>query len=303
MTLADFESFYVNSVSALASHGMQASVRDFAFSSDALRQVESGNWDKCAVELATKLKLVLSPILAPNHEFCDAPYVREVDLPDGRKLFAAIINQQSKEWYGSDHFIATCDFLIPSKLGVLRDCKSYLDLGGHQLIWASYYAGTHTDARVTTFEPSILNVLIGAFNCLINGVIDRVEIVPFAVKAEGAPSRSEADKMLVDFLKVPLRTTPLSEHVHGHFDFTKTDIEGYEFEMLGDAVYVDLLKSASFSHFELHLGHLIRRGISREDCVSALKRAGLQGVELYSGQEMYDFLSNCDRSGYFAFRL
>jgi hypothetical protein len=197
--------------------------------------------------------------------------------------------------------VGTCDFLVPSARGHLRECKTYLDLGGHQLIWASYYAGTHPDAHVVTFEPSILNVLIGAFNCLVNDVIERVEIVPFAVKAIGQSTKQEADKMLVDFLTVPLRTTLLMDHVQGEFDFTKTDIEGYEYEMLSDPGYVHLLKSARHSHFELHLGHLIKRGISREDCKNALLKAGISGTELYSGQEMYEFLDHCDRNGFFAF--
>lgn len=301
--MPNFDLFATKAAHALNQHDMSVSADQLRFSSVAMQHAELGDMGKCAAEFATKLETILSPILAPSHAFESAPYVRKVDLPDGRTLYVAIINEQSREWYGSEHFVGACDFLIPAKQGLFQDCKTYLDLGGHQLIWTSYYAGTHPDSQVMTFEPSILNVLIGIFNCLVNDVIERVEVVPFAVKVKGLASNSEANKMLVDFLTVPLRTTLLMDHIKGVFDFTKTDIEGYEYEMLNDPTYIHLLKSARFSHFELHLGHLVKRGISREDCTNALKKVGVMGTELYSGQEMYAFLEQCDRNGFYAFMI
>jgi hypothetical protein len=301
MSTINFERFSSNCIDACAQHNIKVPHGTFIFSDLAKRDVENGNWDKCASELAKNIEVLLKPILNEGHAFYFSPYVRKVNLPDGRSINAAIINQQSKDWYGSDHFVSTCDFLIPSKLGLLRDCKTYLDLGGHQLIWACYYAGTGPEAKVISFEPSILNVLIGLFNCLINDVIEKVNVVPFAVKISGNESFEENDKMLVDFLKVPLKSVLLSAYISSNYDFTKTDIEGYEYEMLIDPLYVQLVKNAKFSHFELHLGHLIKRGVNRDDCIKALKRAGINGNELYTGEDMYSFLKNCDENGFFAF--
>jgi hypothetical protein len=288
----------------LTAHGLDANGIAFSFSEAAKFAALSGNWDPCAVEMRDMIAAVLTAHLAPSHAFVDAPYVRSLTLEDGTPLKLAIINKQSSEWYGGDSFFASCDFLVEKNLGCFSRAFRFADLGGHQMIWAIYYARTSKLASVISYEPSVLNCLIGLFNCLANDVIDRIEVVPFAVAAKGAESEgSEGGKMLVDFMTMPLRTVTLADTIGGPQDFVKTDIEGYEYELLADDNYVHLLKSAPYSHFELHLGHLVKRGITREECVAAMRAVGLEGTELYSGQEMYAYLEGCDRNSYPAFIL
>ena len=109
--------------------------------------------------------------------------------------------------------------------------------------------------------------------------------------------------MLVDFMTIPLRTCYLDEHVKVQQDFVKTDIEGYEFELLADQKYCDVVNGAKTSHFELHLGHLVKRGIEVEDCIASLRHAGFGGTELYSNVDMYDFLKTCKRDGFYSFLI
>ena len=153
---------------------------------------------------------------------------------------------------------------------------------------------------MVSFEPSILNVIIGLFNLLINGVIHQVNVIPFAVISSLSPN-NECNNMLVDYMKIPLRSCKLDVIDPLNFDFVKVDIEGYEFELLSDPLFIKVVKISSFTHFELHLGHLIKRDIDRDSCVSKLKNAKFNGIELYSQADMFDFISNSNRDGFFSF--
>ena len=274
------------------------------FSDFARSKAIAGDWNPCARELRDQLNSTLASVLSEDHSFEAFPYVREISLPRGKKISVAVVNQQSREWYGGQDVLGSFDFVAEDQLGAFTGCRRFLDLGGHQLIWSIYYALTASTAKVTAFEPSILNVLIGLFNCLVNGVVDRVQVVPYAVVAEGADEVShDSDKMLVDFMTVPLKARPLSESSNKVFDFVKVDIEGYEYELLSDRLFLDILSKARKTHFELHLGHLIKRNVTRENCVAAMKSAKLEGIELHSQKEMYAFLDTCDRNGYYSFLL
>ena len=299
-----FRLFEEKCAAVLTAHGLDTRASPISLSEAAKSAALSGSWDLCAFEMRNMIATVLAAHLTPYHAFVESPYVRSVILDDGTPLKLAIINNQSSEWYGGESFFASCDFLVEKNRGCFSRAFRFADLGGHQMIWAIYYARTSKLASVISYEPSVLNCLIGLFNCLANGVIDQIEVVPFAVASKGAASDGfEVDKMLVDFMTLPLRTVTLEDTIHGPQDFVKTDIEGYEYEMLADNDYVQLLKSAPYSHFELHLGHLVKRGITREKCVETMRAVGLEGTELYSGQEMYAYLESCDRNSYPAFIL
>jgi len=273
---------------------------NFHFSESAANAALQEDWNLAIREFQCFLKDTLKGTLTELHVFIESPHVRTLDMPNGRSIHIGILNQQSEDWYGSSQGLSQFDFLREDELGLFANCSTFLDLGGHQLIWSVYYAHTSPTARVYTFEPSPLNCLVGLFNCLSNGVLDRVQLIPFAVAADGV---AEHEKMLVDFMNVPIRTTSLSKHIVGPVDFAKIDIEGYEYELLGDRFFCQLLPQLRAAHFELHSGHLTRRGISTSDCMAALKRAGCCGVELHTGVDMYQFLETCDPKGFHALLL
>lgn len=276
------------------------------FSNAALSRAAAGDFELSAEEFVLGVSKILEGKLAHHHVFLAKPYVRRFEFPRGEGLSVAIINQQSRDWYGGGDSVGAFDFLYEKQLGVFDGCNRFLDLGGHQLVWSCYYASLHSAASVVAFEPSLVNVLIGLYNCLLNGVVDRVRVVPYAVAVgtttDAASRADETSKMLVDYMTIPLRTCSLDQFCQV-FDFVKTDIEGYEYELLKDDTYRKIVGTTKFAHFELHLGHLVKRGISRDSCVSALNAAGINGVELYSRRDMYVFLQDCDPAGYYSFLL
>ncbi|WP_417581085.1 FkbM family methyltransferase [Nitrincola sp.] len=284
---------------ALKAHDLIVESQRFEFTASALASAKAGDWNGAAVELRDLLQQTLSGKLSASHEFLDHPYVRCIDLTAQEQIFVAIVNNQSREWYGTETAISAFDFLLEDKRGLFQNCRRFLDLGGHQLVWTCFYARRASDAQVVSYEPSILNVVIGLFNCLVNGVVERVDVVPFAVLASNAtPGDGDEAKMLVDYMTVPLRARCIDERADGLFDFIKTDIEGYEFELLNDPVYLNLVKHAQTTCLELHLGHLVGRGVNLQQWVERLQAANIHGTELHSEVEMYEFLGNCDPNGF-----
>ena len=300
---SSIELFFSKVFEVYKKHELNVNRDVFTFSNLAIENAKLGDWNLCCQELCDILSTSLANILSDNHFFEKRPYVRNIQLTGKETIRIAIINQQGASWYGTENTIAAFDFLLEARRGVFKDSYSFLDLGGHQLVWSVYYAKTSDITSVIAFEPSILNTVIGLFNCLINGVINRVSVIPFAISVTTSFDKNDGDKMLVDFMKVPLRTCHINECLDGVFDFIKTDIEGYEYELLGNKKFIHLIKNSKNSHFELHLGHLVKRGILLNDCVLALKSAGLNGVELYSGTDMYDFLKSCNPNGFFSFLI
>ena len=300
-------SFYGKIRQVLALHQLEA-LQDIKFSGNALNGALIGSFDDCAREFQEMLIFILKGKLSSQHIFIQTPYVRQITLSNGDFLNILIVKQQSLEWYGREDSISAFDFLYESQRGVFSGCKTFLDLGGHQLVWSIFYAKTSESAEVLAFEPSVLNALIGLFDCFVNGVINRVNVVPFAVVAkqgdgDNAKQDREGEKMLIDFMTLPLKICNLDEYVKSNYDFVKTDIEGYEYELLADPTYCKVVRNAKYSHFELHLGHLIHRGIDVEACVKSMKQAGFEGTELYSKLDMYDFLKTCNRTGFYSFLI
>lgn len=286
---------------ALQAHDLLVDSKIIEFSGAALVAAEQGRWNMAADEFSKSLQQILIGKLSADHQFLEHPYVRRIELPNFGWISVAIVNAQSRDWYGTERTIGSFDFLFEAKLGVFNGCKRFLDLGGHQLVWACFYGMTAPDARVVSYEPSILNVAIGLFNCFVNNVVDRVDIVPFAALASNAPGEDDHSNMLVDFMTMPLRTSRINSQNDFLFDFIKTDIEGYEFELLSDPHYIDILSRAKSSHLELHLGHLSRRGVCLQQWIDRLQEAKLQGVELYSNENMYNFLKKSDPDGFYSF--
>jgi hypothetical protein len=235
-----------------------------------------------------------------NHLFLLNPYIRTLDIGDDRYLKILIANQQGEDWYGKKDFIHVCDFLTEEKLDCFKGANNILDLGGHQFVWTIFYAGI-IGAQVVVFEPSPLNTLIGIFNGLINKSLENITVYPFAIKS--STDKGDNEKMLIDFMNIEMQSYVLSECEFKNFDFIKVDIEGYEYEMLSDLNFVNFIKCAKKTHMELHLGHLIKRGVTLEKCINQLKSNNLNGKELWSQVNMYDFLNKADPHGFHAFIL
>lgn len=284
-------------------HDVACEASFFQFDQSEKDAASQGDWTPCALQLRAKLECVLVGTLASSHQFAAHAHVRQFDLPHDVTLLVAIMNQQGAEWYGTENAAIAFDFILERERGTFDECKSFLDIGGHQMVWATYYGLVAKSAVVTTVEPSLINVLIGLFNLAINGVLNRTTVIPFAVSTEDSGSGSDTSTMLVDFMTLPLRTQGIAHIAPTNFDFVKTDIEGYEYELLHSPRYTALLRASKSAHFELHLGHLIKRGISKADCIGALRAADLHGHELYSQREMYEFLDGCDKDGFFSFVL
>jgi FkbM family methyltransferase len=299
--------FQLKMIQVLADHGLPVDNVQQIFSADAIRQADEGNLDACAQQMRDFLATNLAHILSDTHAFLEEPWVRKMVMPDGQLINIAIINRQSAEWYGTELTIAAFDFLLEPLQLIFDRSRTFLDLGGHQFVWSTYYALRCQNATVVTFEPSILNVLIGLFNCMLNGVIERIFPIPFAVASSnpllGVNSNSENEKMLVDFITVPFGVRTLNTLSLKGFDFIKVDIEGYEYDLLSDSTFASMIKNSKGAHFELHLGHLARRGTPLEECMKALRSVSFTGFELHSGKEMYEFLETCDPNGFHAFVL
>jgi hypothetical protein len=304
MFFDDDYNIYVKKMNAaFHAHGIDVANGYFQISESALLAAKNGNWLEAVGDLKSNLERVLGKNLNSSHRFLKKPYVRDFKFDGGQGLSVAIINEQSSEWYGRDGAEHAFDFLLESKRGLFANSRRYLDLGGHQMIWACYYALQPDAIEVISYEPSILNVAIGIFNCFVNGVIGKVNIIPFAVLASNASEGDENSKMLVDFMNMPLRGYHIDRMDDLKFDFIKTDIEGYELDLLACPCYTQMLKHARHSHLELHLGHLQGHGIGINVWINRLKAADLNGKELYSGRNMFEFLAEASPKGFYSFIL
>ncbi|MBD9408312.1 FkbM family methyltransferase [Acidovorax sp. ACV02] len=304
MSLADDYKIYVEKMgAAFRAHNIDISGGELGFSEIALLEAQGGDWSQAVIEFKDGLEQLLAGKLSSGHHFLKKPYIRKFQFDSDEALSVAIVNEQSLEWYGRDGAEHAFDFLLESKRGLFRKSNRYLDLGGHQMVWACYYALQRGAEEVVSYEPSILNVAIGIFNCFLNGVIKIVNVVPFAVLASNASVGDENSKMLVDFMTMPLRGFRIDRMHDLNFDFVKTDIEGYEFDLLRCPCYIEILKRAQYSHLELHLGHLCSRGIDVDMWMDRLRFAELNGEELYSGCDMFEFLAEASPKGFYSFIL
>lgn len=223
-----------------------------------------------------------------------SPHMRErldrLSVPQGDVVFAQprhrvmyfrskpviipLINEQAVEWYGSSP-IFNYDFIVEDSLGLLAGARSVYDFGGHQGVWALFYAAAVGDAgRVYTFEPSTVNIEASALAFYVNGAHNIINIgagvsttqTPKPFAGIGAPSgfgeASAADKMLIDF-KGTIPLVELAKVAWERADFLKMDIEGYEYDLITAHPWVFDL--AHHMHVEVHIPHLERRNLDYRD--------------------------------------
>lgn len=291
----DISKFYEEIQRVLKLHEINENFTPFSLK--AINKARSGNLGQITREFSRRVRKTMMGRLNRQHKFVIKPYVRKFKFENNVELRVAIINRQAAELYGRPNAQEAFDFLWGMKEGLFEEARRFLDLGGHQLIWTVFYASMRKGSFVRVYEPSILNVLIGLYNCLINGVIQRVQVEPFAVissKTTGQPH------MLVDFINTPVTFKRLEAE---DIDFMKIDIEGFEFELLDCPTFVTLLREAKFSHLELHLGHRVGEGISREDWLKKVESVKVEAFEVKSKKGFREFLRDCDPKGYHAFTV
>lgn len=212
-----------------------------------------------------------------------------------QKVTIPLINAQGVEWYGKSN-IYNYDFIVEDSLGLLADAKAIYDFGGHQGIWAVFYAiVVGSGGRVYTFEPSIINVEASALTFLINE-IDWIVNVGAGIKASelaiGANSRgfseapapfgsaNPASKMLIDFDgHIPL--VDLGDVSWDFADFLKMDIEGYEYDVVTANPWI--FDIARHMHIEIHIPHLERRGLDYRDM---LKLVPFDKFDVFNSQNL-----------------
>ena len=291
----ELELFYKKINSLLDQQSYEIPFKEF--SAKSLKLANKGRYGKITREFGRQIQHILKGRVSGVNKFLFVPHVRQFNFANSNNLKVAVINKQAKQWYGRRGAEEAFDFLQENEMGMFRNARSFLDLGGHQLVWAIFYAKLPDTRRVVTFEPSHLNALIGLFNCLINEVTDLVDLEPHAVIASNS---TDSPSMLVDFMTTPMTFRKLSGE---SFDFVKVDIEGYEFELLQCPVFINTLRNAASAHLELHLGHRHKEGISPIDWIRRLDFLSLPVVEMKTQTDYRTFLESCDPQGFHAFLI
>lgn len=185
-----------------------------------------------------------------------------------------LINEQAVEWYGTSP-IFNYDFIVEDALGLLTGARVVHDLGGHQGVWALFYASVlGPTGRVYTFEPSTVNVEASALAFLLNRA-DNIINVGAGVSAAPPPVKrfaglagfgeaSAADKMLIDF-KGSIPLVEFGKIAWDRADFLKMDIEGYEYDLITEHPWI--FDVARHMHIEIHIPHLERRNVDYRDII------------------------------------
>ena len=114
MRTEDMQVYYEKVKNVFLLHNLK-SADAIRFSNSAILAATTGNWNFCALELREQLGVILGNYLSEYHRFLPDAYVRTFRFDDGREMKVAIINQQSKEWYGSPNSIESFDFLHEQK--------------------------------------------------------------------------------------------------------------------------------------------------------------------------------------------
>ena len=296
---SDFDAFQTKLMRLIEDFELERSqVRRLSLSS--ARWAARGDWTYAGREFAQLLRRATRGKLDSSHTWLSRPFTKEFSFPSGVSLRCLILNRQGQEWYASDSSMSSFDFVKEDSIGIFSECQTFLDLGGHQGLWSTYYGLTRPTAVVDCWEPSLVNGLISLFNFFRNGVIQRVNLVPMAVTGSGALGGTVTP--LVDFVSHDIGLANLSRYSNESFDFVKIDIEGGEFSLLPDLDFRGLVKRSKYIHLEIHPGHF-PDAISREFIIENVKAISKSGIELGTGVPAIQFLETCDLRGFHSLLL
>ncbi|MDP2269817.1 MAG: FkbM family methyltransferase [Archangium sp.] len=227
-------------------------------------------------------------------KFLEKPRTRELFF-NNQKLTIPVLNEQAVEWYEtSDVFNFDC--VLETFLGLHHGARTIYDLGGHQGLWAAYYAGLCGEGgRVYSFEPSIINFESSCLLFLMNDLVNVIN-VPFGVGDKpGLVRNVDSGGILVDFVEHNLGILRFDQVFFEPPDFIKIDIEGFEHELL--ASFPNLFKFCRNMHLELHIPHLERRGV---DYLETFRRIPFESVRVrnYQYGQLTEVGPNDKLSGY-----
>lgn len=213
-------------------------------------------------------------------EFLGQPRLRTVCF-NNREIFIPLLNKQAVEWYETSN-IFNFDCFLETFHGMHRNARTIYDIGGHQGVWAAYYSILcGNNGRVYTFEPSIINVESSALLFLLNG-IENVVNIPFGVGEETGVVKKQDSALLIDFVEHNIGLLRLDHILWERADFIKIDIEGFEYELLKS--FPTLFDFCRNIHLELHIPHLINRGLDYMDIYSLIPFGKVKVVNYQHGQ-------------------
>ena len=213
-------------------------------------------------------------------EFLDVPKFRTVFF-NNREIHIPLLNRQAVEWYG-DSNIFNFDCIVETFHGMHNGARTIYDVGGHQGVWAAYYSLLCGDrGRVYMFEPSIINVESSALLFLING-IENVVSIAFGVGEQTAIIKKPAPPLLVDLVDHDIGLLRFDHIFWERADFIKIDIEGFEYELLKS--FPKLFDFCSNIHLELHIPHLVSRGVDYREIYTSIPFDRVKVVNYQFGQ-------------------
>ena len=135
--------------------------------------------------------------------------------------------------------------------------------------------------RVYTFEPSILNIECSSLLFLMNGITNIVNI-PFGISDQTCVIKKSESDVLVDFIDHNIGLLKFNHIFWERADFIKIDIEGFEYEFLKS--FTKLFDFCNNVHLELHIPHLIKRGLDYKEIYNLIPFEKVNVVNYQHGQ-------------------